>query len=134
MAIFTYHINKDERGEFFADVRRATGSSVFEFKGFDLIEDGYMQHKNDTEGLTSYLVALGVFGPFDRIGTEDEAEAERERTYEVKVTRTETSYYYHYQIAANPAEAKRLAAEFVAKHPAAWQQQDVAYAAETDEE
>lgn len=55
-----YYINLDERGEFFADVRNVEGDTVFEIHGFDIFEDGFMRHKNDTAGLLDYLRGLGI--------------------------------------------------------------------------
>lgn len=57
--MLTYHINLDERGEFYADVRR-DDETIFEIKGFDIFEDGFMQHKNDIGGLREYLGDLGL--------------------------------------------------------------------------
>lgn len=133
MSIFTYHINLDERGQFYADVRRATGSSVFEIKGTDLFEYGYMKHKNDTEGLSKYLYELGLFNASDRIGTEEEAEAARKRIYEVKITRIVTTYYYQEQEADSPEEAKKLAAHYAARNADKWQFQNVEYEAAIDD-
>ena len=66
---FEYHINLDERGSFYADVRNAaTNETVFEIKagnelGEDetsIFEDGFMRDKHDMDGLTSYLTDLGI--------------------------------------------------------------------------
>lgn len=54
-----YFINLDERGDFYADVRR-DDSTIFEIHGFDIFEDGFMCHKTDTTGLLDYLVSLGI--------------------------------------------------------------------------
>lgn len=57
----TYHINLDERGEFYADVRNSSGKTIFAFHGCDgLFEDGWMKHKRDTAGLLEYLRHLGL--------------------------------------------------------------------------
>jgi len=54
---FEYHINLDERGEFFADVRNSqTDETVFEIKGFEIFEEGYMSSADDVAGLKDYLV------------------------------------------------------------------------------
>lgn len=58
METFTYHINLDERGEFFADVRDSNGETVFEIHGFDIFEDGFMRHKKDLSGLLDYMIEL----------------------------------------------------------------------------
>ena len=62
---YGYSINLDERGEFYADVRDADGTSVFEIhppdaEGGSIFEDGFMRHKNDLAGLQDYLTELGV--------------------------------------------------------------------------
>jgi hypothetical protein len=57
---FSYYINLDERGEFYADVRNAEDDTVFEIHGFDIFEDGYMSDKNDLSGLQEYLVSLEI--------------------------------------------------------------------------
>lgn len=56
----TYHINIDERGEFYADVRDESGKTVYEIHGFEIFEDGFMSDKDDTEGLQDYLINLGI--------------------------------------------------------------------------
>ena len=58
--IMEYFINLDERGEFFADVRDAEGNTVYEIKGFEVFEDGWMTNKYDLSGLNDYLVYLGI--------------------------------------------------------------------------
>ena len=52
---YEYFINLDERGEFDADVRDPDGNTVFEIKGFEIFEDGFMEHKHDLEGLEDLL-------------------------------------------------------------------------------
>lgn len=64
---FTYHINLDERGEFYADVRNSVGDTVYEIKGGDIFEDGFMKHKNDLDGLKDYLVTLGIMDGDDEL-------------------------------------------------------------------
>ena len=59
-----YFINLDERGEFYADVRR-DGKTIFEIEGFEIFEDGFMKHKEDLEGLENYLSYLGLLSAFD---------------------------------------------------------------------
>ena len=64
---YTYHINLNERGCFYADVRDADGKTVFEVKGGDelpegessLVEDGFMRHLTDVDGLAEYMRSLG---------------------------------------------------------------------------
>lgn len=65
--VYTYYINLDERGCFCADVRNPNGKTVFEIKAGDeleedetsIFEDGFMKHKDDMEGLQTYLRQLG---------------------------------------------------------------------------
>ncbi len=59
-AVYRYFINLDERGEFYADVRNVRDRSIFEIKGFEIFEDGWMRHKHDLDGLKRYLVHLGL--------------------------------------------------------------------------
>lgn len=59
-----YFINLDERGEFYADVRYRD-DTVFEIKGFEIFEDGFMKHKRDLCELNAYLVSLGVMNACD---------------------------------------------------------------------
>jgi hypothetical protein len=61
----TYHVNLDERGEFYADVRNESETTVYEIHGFDIFENGFMSHKYDYSGLSDYLVELGVFKETD---------------------------------------------------------------------
>ena len=59
-AVYRYFINLDERGEFYADVRNVRDCSIFEIKGFEIFEDGWMRHKHDLDGQKRYLVHLGL--------------------------------------------------------------------------
>ena len=64
---FGYYVNLDERGDFYADVRDPSGETVFELRTegdgtIALIEDGFMRHKTDLEGLHDHLVGLGLIG------------------------------------------------------------------------
>lgn len=64
--LYGYYVNLDERGEFFADVRDSVGRTIYEIHGdpddgsVSEIEDGFMDHKLDTEGLQSHLRSLGI--------------------------------------------------------------------------
>lgn len=58
--IFTYFINLDERGEFYADVRDENSNTIINIKGFEIFEDGWMRNKTDIKGLKSYLISLGL--------------------------------------------------------------------------
>lgn len=63
---FGYYIDLDERGEFRADVRNSVDKTVFEIcvdgseDCSNIFEDGYMEHKNDIDGLSDYLKDMGV--------------------------------------------------------------------------
>jgi len=62
-----YFINLDEPGEFYADVRDDSNNTIFEIRGFDIFEDGWMRNKNDLKGLKSYLADLGVMKDSDNL-------------------------------------------------------------------
>ncbi len=69
---YWYYINLDERGVFDADVRDEHGTTVFEFGSdedgeVDIFIDGYMDNKNDLDGLQDYLIELGVLTKHDRL-------------------------------------------------------------------
>jgi len=58
---YEYYINKDERGEFYADVRDPRdGLTMYEFSGFWMFEDGFMTNKHDMIGLRDYMVNMGL--------------------------------------------------------------------------
>ena len=67
---YLYFINLDERGEFYADVRDDGNNTIFEIKGLDIFEDGWMRNKNDLMGLRNHLVALGVMKDDDYLTRE----------------------------------------------------------------
>jgi len=67
---YLYFINLDERGEFYADVRDESNNTIFEIKGFDIFEDGWMRNKNDLMGLKNHLVDLGVMKDDDDLTRE----------------------------------------------------------------
>lgn len=70
MTTYEYFINFDERGSFYADVRKPSGESVFEIKAEDeasIFEDGFMKHKTDLAGLTEYLQDLSILKQTDEI-------------------------------------------------------------------
>lgn len=64
---YFYHINLDERGYFYADVRKNDKDTVFEIKDFDIFEDGYMKHKKDMNGLKDYLIQLKIMNTGDEL-------------------------------------------------------------------
>ena len=65
MIKYEYFINLDERGEFFADVRTPEGTTVFEIKGFEIFQDGCMNHAEDLCNLADYLRDLGIMSQDD---------------------------------------------------------------------
>lgn len=71
--IYGYYINLDERGSFYADVRNARGSTVYEIRdepdddSTSIFEDGFMRDKHDLDGLETYLRDLGIIPNDGRI-------------------------------------------------------------------
>lgn len=71
----TYVIDLDERGIFRAHVENSSGTTVFEFDNEDeertgalwLVEDGFMRHSHDTDGLHSYLIDMGIAQPLSTL-------------------------------------------------------------------
>lgn len=62
---YLYVIDLDERGEFRAHVEdKNTDKIVFSFSsdedGLSIVEDGFMKHTEDTDGLEVYLKQLGI--------------------------------------------------------------------------
>ena len=72
---YTYNVNLNERGSFYADVRDENENTVFEIKagnelGEDessIFEDGFMRHQDDVSGLTEYLRDIGVISQTSEI-------------------------------------------------------------------
>ncbi len=69
---YTYVIDLNERGEFRAHVDDPDGDTVFIITSEDstggelwIIEDGYMKHVKDIDGLREYLIELGVMSEND---------------------------------------------------------------------
>jgi len=58
--IYQYFINLNERGEFYADVRNPDGETIFEIKGYDIFEDGFMAFPEDIYGLEKHLEDLNL--------------------------------------------------------------------------
>ena len=67
-------VDLDERGWFKAHVENQNGKAVFQFSNEDetgwpsedglwLIEDGFMRHGRDSDGLLNYLKSVGVARP-----------------------------------------------------------------------
>jgi hypothetical protein len=72
---YTYYINLDERGQFYADLRNERGSTVYEIMTDDdgkcwQFEEGIMSHKNDLSGLEQYLRLIGLIPQEAMIVTE----------------------------------------------------------------
>mgnify|MGYP000914875015 CR=1 FL=1 len=73
MKTYTYHINLDERGEFFADVRDQDDNTVYEIHlpdsdgGSGIIGDGFMKHERDVAGLERYLKQIGIMQNHDTL-------------------------------------------------------------------
>lgn len=65
-ARFEYHINLDERGSFYADVRDACENTLYEIKSDDetgeieQVSDGFMKHARDVDGLEKYLKQMEI--------------------------------------------------------------------------
>ena len=64
---YEYHINLNERGYFFADVRDHEGETIFEIHGFDIFEDGFMSHEYDLDGLHELLVSHDYINETDNL-------------------------------------------------------------------
>lgn len=65
---YDYYINLNERGDFYADVRNpVTDATVYEIRGFEIFEDGFMDSVKDMTGLTCYLIDLDVLKGNDSI-------------------------------------------------------------------
>lgn len=74
-ALFGYYVNRQGRGGFYADVRNEAGDTVYEVRaGSDLgedetsiIDDGFMKHATDIDGLQEYLIQLGIMKSGDQL-------------------------------------------------------------------
>lgn len=69
---YFYIIDLDERGEFRAHVEeKHTGKIVFSFSsdenGLEIVQDGFMKHTEDTDGLELYLKDLKIIPEFSAI-------------------------------------------------------------------
>lgn len=63
--LYGFYVNLDERGEYKADVRNALGATVFEYSTNDegrieLVDDGFLKHARDLDGLAEYLCENGI--------------------------------------------------------------------------
>lgn len=68
MSTYRHVVDLDERGSYLASVRDEADRTVFEIRagaelGEDetsIFDDGFMRHRDDMDGLTEYLVHLGI--------------------------------------------------------------------------
>ncbi|CAN7526288.1 hypothetical protein LJR168_003779 [Pseudoxanthomonas sp. LjRoot168] len=75
MALFGYYIDRQERGGFTADVRNEAGATVYEVRAGNelgpdetsIIDDGFMKHATDMDGLQEYLIQLNIMQPGDEL-------------------------------------------------------------------
>lgn len=67
MRTFNYMIDLDERGEFQAHVKNSKGNVVVDIDGFDLVEDGWMKHTRDIDGLKEFLVTARMMKDNDEL-------------------------------------------------------------------
>lgn len=81
--LYSYVVNLNERGCFSASVYDSNEKSVYEVRGGDelgedessLVDDGFMRHMEDLDGLTSYLQSLDAIPAGARILPEKEYES-----------------------------------------------------------
>lgn len=69
---YEYFVNLHERGQFYADVRDGAGKTILEIRSdddgrVDLIDDGFMDHAHDLNGLYEYLVQMGLIDSSDTL-------------------------------------------------------------------
>lgn len=64
---YSYFINLDERGEFYADVRNESDKTVLEIHDTWIFEDGFMADKLDMDGLHEYMYDMQMIEPDDCI-------------------------------------------------------------------
>lgn len=76
--VFYYSVNLDERGDFQMHVENHNGDEVFSIDDIDdlqnIIDDGFMKHKEDYDGLEEHLKDMGIMQKNDTL--EDIAERE----------------------------------------------------------
>ena len=69
--MYEYYVNLDERGEFYADLRRSEdGVTIWEIHTEDLaelVEDGFIKHGNDLDGILEYCVMHNIIRSTDVI-------------------------------------------------------------------
>jgi|GEM_PF-3343887 len=80
--IFGYYINKNERGEFYADVRNEDGETVYEIRSDEEtgevpeVEDGHMRNERDIQGLEWMLKKSRVIPSNGELYTSRDFESE----------------------------------------------------------
>lgn len=69
--MYEYYVNLDERGEFYADLRRSDDQvTIWEIHTEDLaelVQDGYVKHGRDLDGILNYCVEMNIVKPHDVI-------------------------------------------------------------------
>lgn len=85
-----YYVNLDERGDFYADVRDPSGATIFEVRSEEdgtiaLIEDGFMRHKTDLDGLAEHLADLGLIGDGAELFPADRFETRLDETPDMEI-------------------------------------------------
>ncbi|CAE6793303.1 hypothetical protein R70006_04950 [Paraburkholderia domus] len=114
---FGYYVNLDERGQFNADVRDETGNSIFvvsigqsgEEDESNPVEDGFMSHTEDIEGLAEYLADLGVMRADDELLTMRDFEKYQDRVTDLGIAAKEAyersqQVYWYGRITAQESE------------------------------
>ena len=67
---FGFYINLDERGEFFADVRRLDEQTIWELhteEAAELVEDGFIDNPRDLQQIEKHLKSVGVLREADSL-------------------------------------------------------------------
>lgn len=70
MSTYRYHINLDERGEFYADVRDPFGETVFEINteaAYGLVEGGMVKDVRNPSKIKEHLVYLNFIDDGDEV-------------------------------------------------------------------
>lgn len=81
--LYEFIVNLNERGSFSASVYDSNGKSVYELRGGDelgeeessLVDDGFLRHMEDLDGLTEHLQSLSIIPAGSKILPESEFEA-----------------------------------------------------------
>lgn len=71
MSEFTYHIDHDERGDFYAHVEDEGGNCIYSIPDSDamyqMVYDGFMKYTKDVGGLCEYLQHIGLISKDDTL-------------------------------------------------------------------